>query len=84
MLSFFGLGRIGTYLMAGLAILGALFGIYKAGGASEKKKQKIRNLETYVDTNKRATAAREASDAKTAADPDSVVDRLREHGSLRD
>lgn len=84
MFGFLGLGRIGTYLMAGLAILGALFGIYKAGGASEKKKQKIRNFETYVDTSKRAREAREASDAKTAASPDSVADRLREHGSLRD
>jgi hypothetical protein len=84
MLDLLGLGSIGTYLMMALAVLGALFGVYKSGARSEKRKQTVRNLETYVEVQKRARAAQEVSDAKTDADPGAVDERLREHGALRD
>ncbi len=59
--------------------------VFSAGGRAQKKKQKIKNLEEYIDLRERADKTAD----KTIRDLDGIsrddlTRRLRKHGALRD
>ena len=70
--------------IAGGALMAVLV-VYSAGGRAQKKQQKIKNLEEYIDVRERADKVAD----KTVQDldgisRDDVHKRLRDHGAFRD
>ncbi len=59
--------------------------VFSAGGRAQRKKQKIVNLEEYIDVRKRAdkTADQTLRDLDGIS-RDDVTRRLHKHGALRD
>lgn len=83
--SFLG-SKLGKYAAIAGGVLLAALAIFRAGSRSAKRKQKVKNLEEYIDVNKRAREA-EADAAREvgALDDDKLNRRLRDqHGALRD
>ena len=71
-------------IIAGGALMAVLL-VYTAGGRAQNKKQKIKNLEEYIDVRERADKVAD----KTVQDLDSISrddvhKRLRKHGAFRD
>ena len=71
-------------IIAGGALMAVLL-VYSAGGRGQKKKQKIKNLEEYIDVRERAdkTADQTLRDLDGISDAD-LARRLRDHGAIRD
>ena len=71
-------------IFAGSALMFLLF-VYFAGGRAQNKKQKIKNLEEYIDVRERADkVADETVQDLGSISRDDVHDRLRDHGAFRD
>ncbi len=68
------------------AVLFAMLMIFSAGGSAQRKKQKIANLENYVDVQKRVDQTLEDAARLTGAiSDDDLNDSLREHpGAFRE
>ncbi len=72
-------------LIAGAALMAVLL-VFSAGGRAQRRKQKIKNLEAYIDLSERADGTAD----QTARDLDGISDddlnrRLRDHdGAFRD
>ena len=71
-------------IIAGGALMAVLV-VYSAGGRDQKKKQKIKNLEDYIDLREKAdeTADQTLRDLDGISHDD-LTSRLRKHGALRD
>lgn len=71
-------------VIAGGALMAVLL-VYSAGGRAQRKKQKIENLEEYIDLRERAdeTADQTLRDLDGISHDD-LTRRLRKHGALRD
>ena len=71
-------------IIAGGALMAVLL-VYSAGGRAQKKQQKIKNLEEYIDVRERADkVADETVQDLDSISRDDVHKRLRDHGALRD
>ena len=70
--------------IAGGALMAVLV-VYSAGGRAQKKQQKIKNLEEYIDLRERAdeTADQTLRDLDGIS-RDDLTSRLRKHGAIRD
>ena len=71
-------------IIAGGALMAVLI-VFTAGGRAQIKKQKIKNLEEYIDVRERAdkTADQTLRDLDGISDAD-LTSRLRDHRALRD
>ncbi len=67
-------------------VLFAMLMVFSAGGRAQRKKQKIANLENYVDVQKRVDRTLEDAARLTGAiSDDDLDDRLRKHsGAFRE
>ena len=77
---------IGKALIIAGGVLMAVLLVFSAGGRSQRKKQKIKNLEEYIDLRERAdeTADQTTRDLDGISDDDLNL-RLRDHdGAFRD
>ena len=76
---------VGKALIVAGGVLMAVLLVFSAGGRAQKKKQKITNLEEYIDVRERAdeTADQTLRDLDDIS-RDDVTRRLRKHGALRD
>ncbi len=76
---------VGKALIVAGGVLMAVLLVFSAGGRAQKKKQKITNLEEYIDVHERAdkTADQTLRDLDGIS-RDDVTRRLRKHGALRD
>ena len=71
-------------IIAGGALMAVLV-VYSAGGRAQKKQQKIKNLEEYIDVRERADkVADETVQDLDGISRDDVHKRLRDHGAFRD
>ena len=71
-------------IFAGGALMAVLL-VYTAGGRAQKKKQRVKNLEEYIDVRERAdkTADQTLRDLDGVS-YDDLTSRLRKHGAVRD
>ena len=66
-------------LVAGvLAVVGTILLAFQSGKSSEKKNQKIKDLEAYKKTREKI------DEVPTNTDVDAAIKRLRDNGGLRD
>ncbi len=77
---------IGKVLAIAGGVLMMVLLVFSAGGRAQRKKQKIANLENYVDVQKRVDQTLEdAARAVGAMSDDELNDSLREHpGAFRE
>ena len=76
--------RIGKYAAMVGGLLLAILAIFNAGSRAAKRKQKLKNMETYIDTSKRAQKVAEDSAREVGAmDDDELNRRLDKLGGLR-
>ena len=71
------LGRIQSFLIAVVAAVGFMFGVYHLGKRDQREKDRVEDMETYIETRK------EIDDVEVSTDRDAAVDRLRDNGWTR-
>jgi len=69
--------RVGRLAAGALAAMATILGLFYAGARSEKKNQKIKDLEDFKDTKERI------DEVKPSLDRDAATKRLRDNNQLR-
>ena len=76
---------VGKVVAIAGGVLMTVLVVYSAGGRAQKKQQKIKNLEEYIDVRERADkVADETVQDLDGISRDDVHKRLRDHGAFRD
>jgi len=68
---------VGRLAAGALAAMATILGLFYAGARSEKKNQKIKDLEDFKDTKERI------DEVKPSLDRDAATKRLRDNNQLR-
>lgn len=69
--------RLGKLVAALLAAAGALLGAIQFGRWSQRKEDRVEDLESYIETKK------EIDDVETSPDRDAAVERMRDNDWVR-
>lgn len=69
--------RLKRLAVSALAVIATVFGLIQYGKLSQKKKQKIEEIEDYKETRERI------DDAERSPDRDAALERMRKNNQLR-
>ncbi len=76
--------KLGQMIMMAGAVMLAIFIIYTKGQRDQRRKQRVKNLEEYIDVNQRADRTREDTARRLEGmSEEDLNDQLRDLGGLR-